>query len=129
MTKLEEQTRSDMASQERGERAGGVSVLSCPQCGGVMWQTAERRLAEFRCHVGHSFEGEALLGELTAYTESEAWSLVRALQEQAILARELASLARRRDDAAGVARLERLAQEADQRREVVHKAMLERQSG
>lgn len=124
MFKLEATVREDMASQERGERAGGVSVLSCPHCGGVMWQTGERRLAEFRCHVGHAFEGEALLGELEEWIEQGAWSLVRALREQAILARELATLARQRNDTDHANRLERHAQKAEEQLRAVQDRLL-----
>lgn len=113
MTRVEETTRADLAAQERGERAGGVSALSCPLCGGVMWQTEELRLAEFRCHVGHSFVGEALYDELADYIGRGWYSLMRALQERTVLARELAALARGRGEAAGAEQLEAQAREAE----------------
>ena len=124
MLKVEATVREDMTSQERGERAGGVSVLSCPHCGGVMWQTEERRLAEFRCHVGHAFDGETLLEELTEWIEQRAWSLVRALRERAILARQLADLARAREDTQLATRLESQARRAEEQLQAVHDSLL-----
>jgi hypothetical protein len=63
-----------------GASAGG---LSCPACGGVMWQTQETAIAQFLCHVGHSFEGEGLLANQTEVIEQHSWSLARALRTKA----------------------------------------------
>jgi two-component system chemotaxis response regulator CheB len=124
MQKVEAKVHEDMIAQERGDRAGGVSVISCPHCGGVMWQTEERRLAEFRCHVGHSFEGQTLLGEMEDWIERTTWSLVRALRERAILACELAKLARQRDEAQLAIRLENQARKAEQQLLAVQDTLL-----
>jgi two-component system chemotaxis response regulator CheB len=105
ISKAEEATQRDFAAQERGERVGQVSMYSCPHCGGVLRQTDETRLAEFLCHVGHAYEGESLLKSQAEMIETSAWNLLRALKEQALLARELARMARRRGDAAVEARL------------------------
>jgi two-component system chemotaxis response regulator CheB len=125
MVMTEAKQHEDMASQERGERAGDVSVLACPLCGGVMWQTAEKRLAEFRCHVGHSFEGETLLDELRESIERGAWSLARALQERVMLTRELANLARQRDDTERAAHLDHEARTAEKHLRAVRETLLE----
>jgi two-component system chemotaxis response regulator CheB len=108
-----EATREDFAAQQQGERAGQVSLFSCPHCVGVMRQTDETRLAEFLCHVGHSFEGESLLSAQSETIETIAWSLLRALKERALLARELAALAHNRGDVDVEARLSSVAEAAD----------------
>ncbi len=124
LTRAEEATRKEFGAQQRGERAGHVSLFSCPACGGVMRQTDETRLAEFLCHVGHYYEGEALLAAQAETIETTAWGLLRALKERALLARELAGLARGRGDGDAEARLTGTADEADQ-----HITLLEERLG
>jgi two-component system chemotaxis response regulator CheB len=111
MVKAEADTHRDFAAQERGERAGQVSLFSCPSCGGVMRQTDESRLAEFLCHVGHAYEGETLLAAQAENIENSCWSLDRALKERALLARELINLARGRGDTASEKRLEKVVED------------------
>ncbi len=101
----EEASRRDFAAQQQGERIGQLSIFSCPHCGGVLRQTEETRLAEFLCHVGYSYKGEALLGAQAESVETMVWTLLRALKERALLARELAALAHSRTDAEAEARL------------------------
>jgi two-component system, chemotaxis family, protein-glutamate methylesterase/glutaminase len=40
---------------------GEPTPLTCPDCGGVIWEQADGDLARFRCHVGHSFSAESML--------------------------------------------------------------------
>lgn len=42
------------------DRIGRRSVLSCPDCGGVMWEIDEGGLLRYRCHVGHTYTAELL---------------------------------------------------------------------
>jgi len=44
--------RSNMYAMDN---LGRRSVLSCPDCGGVMWEIHEGDLARYRCHVGHTY--------------------------------------------------------------------------
>jgi two-component system chemotaxis response regulator CheB len=55
----------DMREQERNYRCGEVSIFTCPECGGALWQVNEVGLIRFRCHVGHGYNGEILLAEQT----------------------------------------------------------------
>ena len=73
------------------ENSGGPStttVLTCPECGGVMWELREGDLSRYRCHVGHSFSSESFLNEHAKTLEATLWTAVRALEERgALLAR------------------------------------------
>jgi two-component system chemotaxis response regulator CheB len=129
IAKAEESSRRDLKAQARGERAGLVSLFSCPHCGGVLRQTEETRLAEFLCHIGHAYEGEALLTAQSDTIETTAWNLVRALKEHALLARELAALARGRGDAAAEARLAGVAAEAERQVALIEGALLKGPQG
>jgi two-component system chemotaxis response regulator CheB len=124
VARAEEAYQRDFEAQAHGERAGRVSLFSCPHCGGVMRQTEETRLAEFLCHIGHAYEGEALLSAQAETIEGTSWNLMRALKERVLLARELAALARARGDAAAEARLTGVAAEAERQQALVEGGLL-----
>src|SRR5205807_3237128 len=81
------------AEQEAGRRNGDVSVLTCPECGGTLFQLENKKLIQFSCHVGHSYYGEALLGEQSERLEAALWTAVRMFKEKGVLARQLAAQA------------------------------------
>lgn len=49
--------------QVQGDRRGEVSMFTCPECGGALWQVDQKNLVRFRCHVGHAYNGEHLLAQ------------------------------------------------------------------
>jgi two-component system chemotaxis response regulator CheB len=57
--KMPQRVEQDMAEQEEGKRHGELSIFTCPECGGAMWQVDEQEVVRFRCHVGHSYYAEA----------------------------------------------------------------------
>jgi two-component system, chemotaxis family, protein-glutamate methylesterase/glutaminase len=70
----------------RGER----SALTCPECGGVLWEFREGDLVRFRCRVGHAYSVESMLAEQSKAVEAALWSSLRVLEERASLAKRLA---------------------------------------
>jgi two-component system chemotaxis response regulator CheB len=42
------------------DKMGNRSTLSCPDCGGVMWEIENGDLVRFRCHVGHAYTAEVM---------------------------------------------------------------------
>jgi two-component system chemotaxis response regulator CheB len=90
----------DMRAQEGGQRAGQVSVLTCPECGGILWQLNEHGLARFRCHVGHAYDGETLLQQQSETLEGALWTAVRSFREKAVLLQQLAVWSRQGGDEA-----------------------------
>src|SRR5262245_29015187 len=84
----------DKAEQAAGERNGEVSLFTCPECGGSLWQLGEDRLLQFRCHVGHAYYADALMSEHSEHLEAALWTAVRMFKERAVLSRQLAERAR-----------------------------------
>jgi two-component system chemotaxis response regulator CheB len=82
----------DIDKQMHGERTGQVSVFSCPDCGGVLWQVDKAGPAEFRCHVGHEFGADKLVLEKSRALEQAIFEAIRVLKEKSILLRQLATL-------------------------------------
>jgi two-component system chemotaxis response regulator CheB len=97
--KAAEVVARDMHDQSRNGRAGALTVFSCPECGGSLWQLDEKGLLRFRCHTGHVYAGDVLLEEKSEELEAALWTAVRTFIEKGILARQLA--ARQRQGGSG----------------------------
>ena len=63
---------------------------SCPECGGALREISDGELLRYRCHVGHAYDADLLLGAQTEVFEPALWSALRALEERAALLRRLA---------------------------------------
>ena len=74
---------------EHMDEFGHRSVLSCPDCGGVMWEIDEGELSRFRCHVGHTYTAEVTSLALDGNLRRALASALRALEERIALARKL----------------------------------------
>lgn len=80
----------EMEAQARNERQGTVSTFTCPECGGSLWQLEGSGPLRFRCHVGHAYVGEDLLGEQSEALEAALWTAIRTFREKSVLSRQLA---------------------------------------
>jgi two-component system chemotaxis response regulator CheB len=49
-----------MSNMEEMDRLGRRSVLTCPDCGGTMWEVEDANLVRYRCHVGHAYTSELM---------------------------------------------------------------------
>jgi len=98
-----------MESQTRNERRGEVSVFTCPECGGALWQLEEPKLLQFRCHVGHAYNAETLLAEQTDTLEAALWTAVRTFREKSVLAQQLATQERAKGNKESAVKFDELA--------------------
>ncbi|MCC7022071.1 MAG: chemotaxis protein CheB [Thermomicrobiales bacterium] len=92
--RLELVVAEDFAEQADGDRADETTVYTCPECGGVLWQGGAGPALWFRCHVGHVYASEILLGQKAEQLEAALWSSLRLLKEKATLSRQLANRSR-----------------------------------
>jgi two-component system chemotaxis response regulator CheB len=84
--------------EEMQKEFGSPSALTCPDCGGALWEIRHGQLARYRCHVGHQFTPEALDAEQQNAVEGALWTAVRVLEEHADLRNRMA----RRVEAGGL---------------------------
>ncbi len=83
--------QQDKLEFEEGKTPNTRSVLTCPDCGGVLWELDDGQLVHFRCHVGHTYSLESLVAEQDETVEHALWSAVRILKERAMLMDRLAT--------------------------------------
>lgn len=115
----------DKAARERGEYPGDPSPLTCPDCGGVLWELQEGNLVRFRCHVGHAYSIESMAAEQADDVEKALWSANRALEEKAALARRMAVQAQQSNRRLSEARFLARAEEAEQHAALLRQVILQ----
>ncbi len=113
------EVQADKAAMETGDRSDQPSMLTCPDCGGVLWELGSDKLLHYRCHVGHAYSAEVLQLEQASALETALWTAVRALDESASLARRLAHRARGRGLDRAAARFAEQALEHERRAAIV----------
>jgi len=69
---------------------GQPTELSCPECGGPLWERSEGPLVRFACRVGHVFSPESLIEQHGKELERALWAAQRNLEERADLYRRMA---------------------------------------
>lgn len=115
----------DIREQERGDRSGQVTVLSCPDCGGVMWQMTQGTFVDFSCHIGHRFGPDTLLVQKTEQLEAALVSALRLLKEKAILLRQTANRAKSNGHLRAAERLDEQASIDERYAELLRRELLE----
>ncbi|TGE13848.1 chemotaxis protein CheB, partial [Hymenobacter elongatus] len=61
----------------------GTSIpMSCPDCGGSLWELKSGKVLRYRCHTGHSYTGDFLLQRTQHGLEESLWVALRMLEER-----------------------------------------------
>lgn len=117
--------RADIESFEGGENKNGRSMLTCPECGGVIWELHQGDMVTFRCHVGHAYSVESFLFEQGSRLEAALWTAVRALEERAALLERLSSTAATRNSPNLEERLHQQAVEVERSADLIRTLLLD----
>jgi two-component system chemotaxis response regulator CheB len=100
------------ATVENLEAIATPSSLTCPDCGGSLWEMKNARPLRYRCHTGHAFTAISLRRSQQEMSELALRQGVRALRERELLLRRVAAIAQSTGDAAqaaaGLAEADRL---------------------
>jgi two-component system chemotaxis response regulator CheB len=81
---------NELERSDADPRTGVLSSITCPECGGSLWEHDEEGLLRFRCHVGHAYSPDSLEVSQAQSLEGALWAALRSLQERAQLFRRLA---------------------------------------
>jgi two-component system chemotaxis response regulator CheB len=111
------------------DRPGRVSVYSCPECHGSLWEVEEGGLLRFRCRVGHIYSPDSMLDAQTDSVDRALWAALRSLEERAALTRRMAERARRRRYSGVASAFEQRATAAEEHAAVVKQMLLTRGAG
>lgn len=79
------------------------STLTCPDCGGSLWEMNASRPPRYRCHTGHAYSSVSLARSQQESAEQAVWTSVRALREREILLRRSTAIAANLHDQAQAA--------------------------
>jgi two-component system, chemotaxis family, protein-glutamate methylesterase/glutaminase len=79
---------------------GNLTPMTCPECGGGLWEMKKSRPPRYRCHTGHGFSAASLDHAQGQMAEESLWTSVRALREREMLLRRLAAVAEATGDTA-----------------------------
>jgi two-component system chemotaxis response regulator CheB len=110
------------------EQVGEPSPYSCPECGGVLWETHDGALMRFRCRTGHAFSVESVLAEQSEQIEQALWVALKTLDENASLARRMAKQAQQNGHAWLAERLEARVREAEQHAVLLRQVLMQKPS-
>src|ERR687885_3017991 len=96
---------------------GAPTGLTCPRCGGAIWEQASAESLRFRCRIGHELSLGAMLAEHGIRRRARLAAAGRQLAETAELNRRVAQWAREHGHPESAERLEREAAVLDEQAE------------
>jgi two-component system chemotaxis response regulator CheB len=105
---------------------GGATGLTCPECGGAVWEEEDGGVVRFACHVGHRYSAESMLEEQGAAMEAALWMAVRVLMERAGLLRRLAERVRVTPGSIAQRRFEEAAEDAERQAAIIRDGIVSR---
>jgi two-component system chemotaxis response regulator CheB len=72
-------------------RLGKPTAMTCPDCGGSLFELKHGKLLRYRCHTGHAFTADALLKSTQHSLEETLWVALRMMEERKNLLSNMAS--------------------------------------
>jgi two-component system, chemotaxis family, protein-glutamate methylesterase/glutaminase len=81
--------KGQKASMQEMDRLGRRSVLTCPECNGVLWEIEDDHAHHYRCHVGHAYSADMMDLALDDNVRRALGSALRALEERIALTERL----------------------------------------
>jgi two-component system chemotaxis response regulator CheB len=123
------ESQPDVAEMEKDMLQQGYpgppTPLTCPACGGTLWEMSDGEPLRFRCHVGHGYTAETLAAGQSNEIDGALWTALRALEEKAVLRRRMASRAGNRNMMALAETYERQALDAEHRASVIRGVLID----
>jgi two-component system chemotaxis response regulator CheB len=90
--------KEDRREQEQDENSGDKTFFTCPECGGVIWQSDDNGATSFVCHTGHRYSPENMFIAMSEEFEQALWRAIRILKERSTLSRQVANRVRMEGD-------------------------------
>ncbi len=122
--KVSEKLQLDRKHFEMDDQTSPRTLLTCPECGGVLWELSEQGILRYQCQVGHIFSGESMIAEQDGAVEYALWAAVRVLEERAALSRRMASRSKERGSKRSAEIFNRTAGEAESKADTIRDLLL-----
>jgi two-component system chemotaxis response regulator CheB len=103
---------------------GPPSALTCPECGGALWELEDGHLIRYRCHLGHGYSVQGLTQHQGQLVEDALWTALRALEESASLRRRIATRSRRGGFGSVAREYEKQAEEYEAKAALIRKTLI-----
>jgi two-component system chemotaxis response regulator CheB len=87
---MNEANDREQVREQTAEQSGEETGLTCPDCGGAIYEQRDGGVVTFRCRVGHQYGSDTFVVEQNKTAESSLWAALRLLEERAVLMRRLA---------------------------------------
>ncbi len=110
-------------TKEEMEQIGKLSVFTCPECHGTLYELQEGGLVRFRCQTGHAFSQDTLEDQQSEQVEAAVWAALRALEEKAELFRRIARRGQQNSHGTMADQYEEKALLAERQAEELHKLL------
>ena len=116
-------------TMEKLAHIAAPSTLTCPECGGALWEMKDAAPLRYRCHTGHGFGAASLAKVQSDMSEHALWASIRALREREMLLRRMADIAEATGDSpqaqAGRRQADRVREQAQQMSAMVERELLQ----
>ena len=99
-----------VGNTEEVAQLGQQVPLTCPGCGGSLWEVKAGHVLRYRCHTGHAYTADALAESTRQRLEESLWVALRMMEERKNL---LSSLASHGDARASAQQIERITEIKD----------------
>ena len=113
----------EKASFEEGGDAAIATALTCPDCGGTIWEFDDQSVLQFRCHVGHVYSTDSFVDAQAKTVEVALWTALRALEEKVMLLNRLATRTGEKGAKISSRHFEKAAKAVDEKIAVIRRAI------
>ncbi len=124
MEREEQLLEMDEITMDSEQRPGKISVFTCPECKGPLWELRDGDLLRFRCRQGHAFTGETMMADQAEAVEDALWTALNILQESAQMSQRMAAESHQRNRHYAAAHFEAMAREKLERVAVLRQVLL-----
>jgi two-component system, chemotaxis family, protein-glutamate methylesterase/glutaminase len=93
----DDETRPPARVADRAPYDHPPSGLTCPGCGGALWEEEQGELLTYQCRVGHGYSADSLAAGQIEELERALWTAITALEERSEMADRLARRYEQRD--------------------------------
>ena len=108
----------------KGSTEGVPSGLTCPDCGGALFEKPGEQPVHYRCRTGHAYSPESLMARQSGSLDATLWAALRALEENAALARRMVRRVGQHGDR-GSERYEKRASDAEKHAKILREILQE----